>query len=145
MSNSREYNQKYYRENREYFKEYRKKYWQKNKEKIKEQRKAYSVAYYAENKQKTLARNKKLRERYIEQWKKLLGEVFGLRCSICGYDKCFAALEFHHTTPKESNEQALFRMIGRKKPSKANLDKLGNGVFVCANCHREIHHANLRI
>ena len=58
-------------------------------------------------------------------------------CSVCGYDRCLRALEFHHVDPSSkdftiSNMTATWRwdMI------QAELDKC---VLLCANCHREEH------
>lgn len=64
-------------------------------------------------------------------------EYLGGKCYVCGYDKCPAALEFHHRNP----EQKDFEI------SKTNLtawnsqitDELDKCVLLCANCHRETH------
>ena len=64
-------------------------------------------------------------------------EYKGGKCSICNYNKCVGALEFHHI---DTNEKEFG--IGSKgytrswKSVKLELDKC---VLVCANCHREIH------
>ncbi len=58
-------------------------------------------------------------------------------CSICGYNKCVSALEFHHIDPKEKD----FAISG--KGLTRSFDKLkielSKCICVCANCHREIH------
>ena len=73
-----------------------------------------------------------LKRRKLEILKK-----FGNECSICGYDKNIAALEFHHLDPNEKEFQ-----LGSAKTT--NLDKLllemNKCILVCANCHREIHY-----
>lgn len=61
----------------------------------------------------------------------------GGECSKCGYNKCLAALDFHHIDPMHKD----FGIAKVKKRSfdgkiKAELDKC---ILVCANCHREIH------
>lgn len=65
--------------------------------------------------------------------------IFGNKCSICGYDKCKAALEFHHTNPNEKE----FSLSNAKT---TNLDKLmlemNKCILVCSNCHKEIHYPN---
>lgn len=61
----------------------------------------------------------------------------GGKCEKCGYNKCAAALDFHHRDPtqKELN-------IGGKAQTwawariKAELDKCD---LLCSNCHREVH------
>lgn len=59
----------------------------------------------------------------------------GGKCSKCGYDKCLAALEFHHRDKTK-------KLFGISHPEtrawvklKIELDKCD---IVCANCHREI-------
>ena len=48
----KEYNQKYYQENTDKLKEYNHKYYQENKDRICEQKKEYSRKYYQDNKEK---------------------------------------------------------------------------------------------
>jgi hypothetical protein len=63
-------------------------------------------------------------------------------CGRCGYNKCLAAIEFHHKNPSEK----LF-MISKKlksnSPKGSNADAIRQEIkkceIVCANCHREIH------
>ena len=66
-------------------------------------------------------------------------QKFGNKCSICGYNKNIAALEFHHIDPNEKEFH-----LGSTKTT--NLDKLllemDKCILVCANCHREIHYPN---
>jgi hypothetical protein len=71
-----------------------------------------------------------------EYWKRLLHGLEKDKCSICGYDKSFSAIEYHH-------------IVGEKKfgistrlhcmPTKEAIDELNKCIAVCANCHREIH------
>lgn len=62
----------------------------------------------------------------------------GGKCSRCGYDKCAAALEFHHLNPAEKKISiAVMCSNGLKFDSlKIELDKC---ILLCANCHRELH------
>lgn len=57
----------------------------------------------------------------------------GGKCIICGYNKCQAALDFHHTDPliKEGVKDYV-----KFEQNKKELDKC---VLVCCRCHREIH------
>lgn len=62
-------------------------------------------------------------------------------CSICGYNKCKEALEWHHTgNNKDFN---ISRFVNSNFPSEENkqkvLNELSKCICVCANCHREIH------
>jgi len=69
--------------------------------------------------------------------KKQLVEHFGGKCTICGYNTCVDALQFHHLNPLEKEfgiaasgtTKSLSRMI--KEATKCSL--------VCANCHIELH------
>lgn len=62
-------------------------------------------------------------------------EYKGGKCSICGYDKCLKALEFHHLKNKDFglSEKGITRSWEKMK---LELDKC---ILVCANCHRELH------
>tara|TARA_R110000822_G_scaffold308594_1_gene436744 strand:+ start:619 stop:999 length:381 start_codon:yes stop_codon:yes gene_type:complete len=63
-------------------------------------------------------------------------DYLGGKCTKCGYNKCNAALDFHHTdsTTKEFSPAHLMRSTFDKL--KSELDKC---VLLCANCHREHH------
>ncbi len=64
-------------------------------------------------------------------------EYKGGKCTICGYSKCGAALEFHHTNPKKKDFGLSVRGLTRSwTVIKKEIDKC---VLVCANCHREVH------
>lgn len=67
--------------------------------------------------------------------KQLAVNYKGGQCIKCGYNKCNAALEFHHTDPTQkdkdySNYKTSFDKL------KPELDKC---VLLCSNCHREHH------
>lgn len=61
----------------------------------------------------------------------------GGKCEICGYNKCIAALDFHHLDPKEK-DFGIAQSSSYKNMNilKSEIDKC---ILVCANCHREIH------
>lgn len=74
-------------------------------------------------------------ERY-KQNKKLAIEYKGGKCSLCGYDKCDAALEFHHLDPTKKD----FNISHHKGMSIENLkEELDKCILVCRNCHAELH------
>jgi hypothetical protein len=63
-------------------------------------------------------------------------DYLGGKCSKCGYNKCLAALDFHHINPNDKDsDYTNWRMSFDKL--KTELDKC---VLLCANCHREEHH-----
>jgi hypothetical protein len=65
----------------------------------------------------------------------LVGEAGG-RCVVCGYDKCVAALGFHHLDPSTKSfglaQAGITRAIDevRREAEKC--------ILVCSNCHAEI-------
>lgn len=75
---------------------------------------------------------KRIRERGRERKKRLV-EVFGGKCSKCGYDKCIKALEFHH----ENGDKDF--SVSRSKNFDDILKEAKKCILVCANCHRELH------
>lgn len=94
---------------------------------------------YAERKAKNPEWAKKMSAKVSATRKKntsILKEEAGNRCSICGYDKCIAALEFHHPDPtvKESG------IIGSTKSLAKQREEAQKCILVCANCHRELHY-----
>lgn len=66
--------------------------------------------------------------------KRLLIEYKGGKCEKCGYDKCIAALEFHHINPLEKEYQ-VSKVSNSFEKLKKEADKCQ---LLCANCHREV-------
>ena len=64
-------------------------------------------------------------------------EYLGGKCSICGYDKCIDALEFHHKDP--SQKEFGIARNGHIRAWSKTKQELKKCILVCANCHREIH------
>lgn len=63
-------------------------------------------------------------------------KILGNKCSICGYDRCIDALEFHHKNPKEKD----FRLgAGNTMSWKEYKREAEKCILVCSNCHKEIH------
>lgn len=72
----------------------------------------------------------------------------GGQCISCGYNKCIAALEFHHLDPMEKDFEISNYKINTKnvKTLDANIkNELDKCVLLCANCHREIHNGLLKL
>jgi len=59
----------------------------------------------------------------------------GGQCQRCGYDKCLAALDFHHRDPG-AKDISLGSKVLRWETVWQELDKCD---LLCANCHREVH------
>lgn len=68
--------------------------------------------------------------------KKQAIKLLGGRCSICGYNKCIDALEFHHENPIEKD----FKLGSGNTMSWREYKKEAlKCILVCSNCHKEIH------
>lgn len=63
-------------------------------------------------------------------------EYLGGKCRRCGYNKCLAALEFHHRNPSEK-EFSWDRLRGRSWGSI--VEELDKCDLLCSNCHKEEH------
>jgi hypothetical protein len=69
------------------------------------------------------------------QLKVTLVEEAGGRCILCGYDRCVAALEFHHVDPKTKRFQigmSVMRSLAVLREEAAKC------VLLCSNCHAEV-------
>lgn len=75
------------------------------------------------------------KKRWIDRKKKAI-DLFGGKCGICGYDKNYAAFDFHHVDPneKEFDWQKL-----RLRKWNSVIDELKKCVLLCKNCHAEVH------
>lgn len=65
---------------------------------------------------------------------KRLKDMFGGKCSICGYNKCQQALCFHHINPDEKKMD-----FSGSRSWESLIEEANKCVLVCANCHAEIH------
>ena len=64
----------------------------------------------------------------------LLAEAGGA-CALCGYDRHYAALEFHHVDPKTklfNIRDGMTRSVARMRFEAAKC------VLLCRNCHAEV-------
>ena len=59
----------------------------------------------------------------------------GGACQLCGYDRCVAALEFHHLVPEDKRFAVSLRMARSLASTQAEARKC---VLLCANCHAEV-------
>ena len=76
---------------------------------------------------------------FRQKRKLLLVQLSGGKCSLCGYDRCLAALEFHHIDPTTKEYQLS---SGNCHSLEKDIEELHKCLLVCANCHREIHQEN---
>lgn len=63
--------------------------------------------------------------------------LYGNACYLCGYNKCQAALQFHHIDTKSK----LFALShkGLTRNFNALQKEAEKCILVCSNCHAEIH------
>lgn len=73
--------------------------------------------------------------------KKKWVEYLGGKCSRCGYNEYYGALDFHHLDPtkKDFNLSSHKLTQSAEEKIKAELEKC---VLLCSNCHRLTHHAS---
>lgn len=71
-----------------------------------------------------------------QSMKKQAIKLLGGKCSICGYDRCIDALEFHHKNPQEKEFKLSSGNTMSWKEYKAEAFKCK---LVCSNCHKELH------
>jgi hypothetical protein len=79
--------------------------------------------------------NQSLLNRKRRQTKHRCVAYKGGACERCGYNKCLAALDFHH--PRRNKKD--FRMFGALSWSVTLRRELDKCQLLCANCHREAH------
>lgn len=82
---------------------------------------------------KRIKEGQKETKEYIQSLKK--------QCSICGYNKCVEALEFHHTDPNEKDGTIAQYTKRIFSPAVKLLidEEVAKCIILCANCHREKH------
>ncbi len=68
--------------------------------------------------------------------KQILIDEAGGRCALCGYDRCVAALHFHHVDP--ATKSFHLSMQGVTRSIKAARAEMAKCVLLCANCHAEV-------
>jgi 5-methylcytosine-specific restriction endonuclease McrA len=68
--------------------------------------------------------------------KQILVRDAGGACRLCGYDRCIAALEFHHVIPADKRFSLSHRGVTRSLArAREEAEKC---VLLCANCHAEV-------
>ena len=87
--------------------------------------------------EKQESRRKSLYVINFKQRKKIeLVKYKGGECEKCGYNKCVAALEFHHLDPTKKE----FEISGNSYSLKRLKEEADKCILICSNCHREEHY-----
>lgn len=72
-----------------------------------------------------------------------LVEEAGGQCTLCGYSRCYAALQFHHVDPDQKafalSHQGATRSLERARAEAAKC------VLLCSNCHAELEAGYTRL
>ena len=76
---------------------------------------------------------------YRQRNKEYCNNAKGAGCVLCGYNKCLAALEFHHASDDKRYTISRSKNLTLAK-LKAEVSKC---IILCANCHREVHASDL--
>ena len=93
-----------------------------------EEKKAFNKKHYKES-------CKKRRD----ERKKDLVEIFGGKCTICGYDENIHNLHFHHLDPALKEFEVNTKNLSSKTWEKV-LIEAKKCVLVCSHCHTNIHY-----
>ena len=64
----------------------------------------------------------------------------GGKCERCGYDKCEAALQFHHIDPTEKDFSISHINLGKEFNLEKLYQEVDKCILLCANCHAEEHY-----
>ncbi len=80
----------------------------------------------------------KARREWTAKEKQKAVDYKGGKCVVCDYNKCLAALDFHHSDPLKKEGYGTGALVAHWsfERNKKELDKC---VLVCVRCHREIH------
>lgn len=138
---------------KEWDKQYHKQWYKDNREKVLKQNKDYSRT----------KKGKAVHKKAVEKFRKVhpgIANEYALKyrtklkkrvndyklsrgCSVCGYNKCASALDFHHkgddkefTVARGYNNNMNFEKV------KKEMDKCD---ILCANCHRELHEKERKV
>ncbi len=132
MFNSKEY----YIKNREKVLKYSNQWKENNPEKVEKYNRQYYKEHLMEKKRYRKRKNEltRLRHKKLKEW--FSNYKLSKGCSVCSYNKCAAALDFHHTSNKNFGISRLICQSRSPKYIKKEIDKC---IILCANCHRELH------
>jgi transposase len=68
--------------------------------------------------------------------KRILVEEAGGKCMLCGYSRCYRALEFHHLDP--TTKEFPLAHNGRTRSIAKLRAEASKCVLLCSNCHAEV-------
>lgn len=97
--------------------------------------------YQAENKESIDEVRKRRRIKYITLNNEWLKNNKPLVCAKCGYDNSACAIEGHHVKPEQKKRKEDSFGWWVQLPPRKFIKKITSVdiVFLCANCHKELH------
>lgn len=101
----------------------------------------HDIYYHMSKRVLTPFRRKYLNFRIAEQRRKLklkAIEYKGGKCVRCGYDRCPAAMVFHHPDPNEKDFGIASN--GKTRSFDKMKEELDKCVLLCMICHAEVHY-----
>jgi len=103
------------------------------------------TVFVIENSGRTRCR--RCRMERVAEWRRrtkarLVDEAGG-RCEICGYDRCLAALQFHHRDP--STKSFALSLRGRTRSIDRLREEAAKCALLCANCHAAVEVGQLEV
>jgi len=95
--------------------------------------------YKEERKKRDKEKYRKWQRKARRERKVKLVNMLGGKCRNCGYDKCYAALEFHHEDEKLEKSFGI-AANGMLASWEKLLEEVEKCILLCCRCHREEHH-----
>lgn len=98
---------------------------------------AYAIDYQQKHRQiyKERKRKAQISARYT-----IVAQLGG-RCEICGYSKCYSALEIHGE-PEIEKAHRIWYLTKKGRSKLLQLHKQGQIRLLCSTHHTELHHCN---
>lgn len=91
---------------------------------------------YSENRDKHISASKTSNAKKLE----IISSIKRKQCCVkCGYNKCVAALDYHHLDPNIKTE-SISKMVTQNKSKEDLLVEIEKCILLCSNCHREFHY-----
>ena len=112
---------------------------------------ARSKKHYRDNREKQIKlaakyraehqeRAAELRQQHFQAWLNFLGPE-RMVCQVCGFNKSFVALDFHHRNPNDKKVEIsrLLKLAYNTKNKKIMEIELEKCDILCSNCHKMLH------
>ena len=150
MFNQKKYMKQYREDNYEKIKERQRQYNKKHCKEIRENCKKYYKEHHEEllKKAKQYAKdNHEKRIKYMKQYREersgwINDYKLSKGCSICGYNKCAAALDFHH--PNDDKEFTIAKFRNKNISIEKIKLEIEKCEVLCCRCHRELHFKKMK-